>query len=182
MKKTGLASKILGGFIAFAVSGAAAFSACASGDGYLSLPENIDTSFKSYMDYRAITNTRSDQYKLQQEAYTDSDGIRCIGDDVCVAVGTAYAEKCGIRLEITLDSGNSFTAVVGDIKADRDTDKSNRYRPLGNGRGDMIEFIVETSKLDKTVRRMGSIGTYEKYSGNVTAIKVLDENDRAVLS
>ena len=34
----------------------------------------------------------------------------------------------------------------------------------------MVEFIVETEKLDDTVRIMGSVGEYEKYSGSVTAI------------
>ncbi len=142
---------------------------------YLNLPEDIDTSFKSYMDYRTITDRGSDQYRLQQEAFTDSDGIRRVNDDVCIAVGTAYAERCGIRFEITLDSGESFTAVAGDIKADRDTDSTNRYRPMSGGMGDMVEFIVETDKLDPYVRKTGSIGTYEKYSGNICSIRVLSD-------
>ena len=170
MKKTGF-------IFAFIISSALTLGAGAAEESYMPVPENIDTSFKSYMDYRAITNKRSVQYKLQQEAYTDSDGIRCVDDDVCIAVGTAYAQQCGVRLEISLDSGNTFTAVVGDIKANRDTDKTNRYFPLGKGRGDMIEFIVETDKLDKNVRRMGSIGTYEKYSGNVSSIRVIDDDE-----
>ena len=110
------------------------------------------------------------QYALQQEAYTDSLGIRRIDGDVCVALGTAYAEGCGERFEITLDSGNTFTAIVGDIKADCHTDPSNRYVELWEGHGDMVEFIVETEKLDDTVRIMGSVGEYEKYSGSVTSI------------
>lgn len=136
-----------------------------------SLPvPDIATDFKTYMDYRAITDTDSVQYALQQEAYTDSLGIRRIDGDVCVALGTAYAEGCGERFEITLDSGNTFTAIVGDIKADCHTDPSNRYVELWEGHGDMVEFIVETEKLDDTVRIMGSVGEYEKYSGSVTSI------------
>ena len=164
------------GIASIALSAAlTALNVSASGGGYLEVPEGIDTSFKSYMDYRTITVRSSDQYRLQQKAYTDDDGIRRIDDDVCVAVGTAYADRCGIRLEITLDSGESFTAVVGDIKADRDTDPSNRYHPLQSGCGDMVEFIVETDKLDSKVRRMGSIGTYSKYSGNIVSLRVIEE-------
>ena len=59
---------------------------------------------------------------------------------------------------------------MGDIKADCHTDPSNRYVELWEGHGDMVEFIVETEKLDDTVRIMGSVGEYEKYSGSVTAI------------
>lgn len=146
----------------------------ASAKDSLPLPD-VNTDFKTYMDYRCITNTRSVQYDMQQEAYTDDYGIRCIGGDVCVALGTGYAESCGERFEITLDSGNSFTAVVGDIKADSHTDPTNRYVELWEGCGDMIEFIVDTKKLDEEIRRMGSVGEYEQYSGNVTSIVRLDE-------
>lgn len=139
----------------------------------LPLPD-VDTDFKTYMDYRTITDKASLQYELQQQAYTDSLGIRRIGNDVCVALGTGYAEGCGERFEITLDSGNTFTAVVGDIKADCHTDSTNRYVELWEGSGDMVEFIVETEKLDKSVRLMGSIGEYEKYSGNVISIVSLE--------
>lgn len=140
----------------------------------LPLPD-VDTDFKTYMDYRAITNKRSVQYNLQQQAYTDDKGIRRIDDDVCVALGTGYAKKCGERFEITLDSGNSFTAIVGDIKSDAHTDPSNRYVELWEGHGDMIEFIVDTRELDRNIKIMGSIGEYEEYSGSVMSIVKLTE-------
>lgn len=140
----------------------------------LPLPD-VKTTFKTYMDYRAITDTSSIQYELQQQAYTDTQGIRRIGDDVCVALGTAYADSCGERFKIKLDTGNSFTAIVGDIKADCHTDSTNRYVELWDGHGDIVEFIVDTPKLDKKIRVMGSVGEYESYSGNVTAIIPLDE-------
>ena len=38
----------------------------------------------------------------------------------------------------------------------------------------MIEFIVDTPKLDKQIRIMGSIGEYDIYSGSVTSIVKLD--------
>lgn len=136
---------------------------------------DLDTSFKTYMDYRTITDTSSAQYDLQQHAYTDSQGIRRVDGDVCVALGTAYADSCGERFEITLDSGNSFTAVVGDIKADCHTDPSNRYVELWEGHGDMVEFIVETEELDDDIRLMGSIGEYDDYSGSVVSIVRLEE-------
>ncbi|MBQ7782671.1 MAG: hypothetical protein IJ368_01745 [Oscillospiraceae bacterium] len=139
----------------------------------LPLPE-VNTDFKTYMDYRKITDTASLQYDLQQEAYTDSMGIRRINSDVCIALGTGYAQSCGERFEITLDSGNTFTAIVGDIKADIHTDPTNRYVELWDDHGDMIEFIVDTPKLDKQIRIMGSIGEYDIYSGSVTSIVKLD--------
>lgn len=159
--------KTAGLFLALLMTNGTAFSVRAAEA--LPLPD-IDTSFKTYMDYRAITDTSSAQYELQQEAYTDSDGIRRVGDDVCIAVGSAYADNIGDRLEITLESGSTFTAVVGDFKADRDTDSMHMYYPVCEGMGDVTEFIADTSKLDRQVRVSGSIGSIEKYSGCISSI------------
>ncbi|MGN1089125.1 MAG: hypothetical protein ACI4Q6_01885 [Huintestinicola sp.] len=140
----------------------------------LPLPD-VDTDFKTYMDYRTITDTSSLQYALQEKAYTDSQGIRRIGDDVCVALGTGYTEGCGERFEITLDSGKEFTVIVGDIKADCHTDSTNRYVELWEGQGDVLEFIVDTKKLDRKVRLMGSVGEYDSYKGNISSIIPIED-------
>ena len=142
--------KMTAAVLSAALLAAVGSNACAY-DKSLPLPD-VNTEFKTYMDYRTITDTSSAQYDLQQHAYTDSQGIRRVDGDVCVALGTAYADSCGERFEITLDSGNSFTAVVGDIKADCHTDPSNRYVELWEGHGDMVEFIVETEELDDDIR------------------------------
>ena len=42
----------------------------------MNLPVNADGSFKSYMDYRKITNKSSKQWNLQQLAVTDEFGMR----------------------------------------------------------------------------------------------------------
>lgn len=141
-----------------------------------SLPiPDVDTDFKTYMDYRKITDTSSLQYALQEKAYTDSQGIRRIGDDVCVALGTGYTEGCGERFMITLDSGKEFSVIVGDIKADCHTDSTNRYVELWEGQGDVLEFIVDTKKLDKKVKLMGSIGEYDSYKGNISSIIPIED-------
>lgn len=129
-----------------------------------------DTSFKSYMDYRAITNIRSDQFKLQQECVTDSHGLRRYGEDYVIAVGSYYSKNIGDRLTIMLDNGDSFTAVVGDFKADDCTDTYHRYYAMSDGRKNVIEFIVDTDALDNKARRMGDISYIDGFSGNVIKI------------
>jgi hypothetical protein len=135
----------------------------------LEVPEG-DTSFKSYMDYRAITNIRSDQFKLQQDCVTDSHGLRRYGDDYVIAVGSYYSKNIGDRLTITLDNGDSFTAVVGDFKADDCTDIYHRYYAMSDGRKNIIEFIVDTDELDSKARIMGDISYIDGFSGNVIKI------------
>ena len=135
---------------------------------------DIDSDFKSYMDYRCITDTRSDQYKLQRDAFTDDNGLRMIDDYYCVALGTYYSDTIGDCFLITLDTGESFKVIVGDIKDDRHTDKSNRYCDMGNGKGNIVEFIVDTRYLDDYARRMGTISAIDGFEGNIETIEAID--------
>lgn len=132
----------------------------------------VDCSFKSYMSY-TLFGRSTPQYRLQQECYTDSQGIRRHGNDVCVALGSYYSTTIGDRFRITLDSGVSFTAVLADGKADRHTNSTNQYNVRPNGNGVAVEFLVDTSALDSSVRRSGNIGTYSNYSGDIVNIEKL---------
>lgn len=130
-----------------------------------------DTAFKSYMSYRAITNTRSAQYKLQQRCWTDDEGLRRLGDDYVIALGTYYADYIGERFKITLDTGESFTAVVGDFKANKHTDSKHQYYDSGNGRKNVVEFVVDTKELNRKARKMGDISYIEGFEGNIKSIE-----------
>lgn len=130
-----------------------------------------DTSFHGYMDYACITDINSLQYQLQLNCWTDSQGIRRQGDDVCIALGSYYGTEIGTRYLITTDTGNSFTAVLADCKADIHTDYNNQYRDTGNGFKNVVEFIVDTYALDPDVMSSGNIGTYSNYSGNIVSIQ-----------
>lgn len=132
---------------------------------------NGDTSFKSYMDYRSITNTESKQYRLQQNAYTNDYGLRMYDDMYMVAMGSYYVSEIGDIYRITLSNGTEFIAVAGDLKADRDTDINNQYHPMENGMRNVIEFIVDTKELNSKVRQSGTIGTYAEFDGNVISIE-----------
>lgn len=130
-----------------------------------------DTSFHGYMDYACITDINSLQYQLQLNCWTDSQGIRRQCDDVCIALGSYYGTEIGTRYLITTDTGNSFTAVLADCKADIHTDYNNQYRDTGNGFKNVVEFIVDTYVLDNDVMSSGNIGTYSNYSGNIVSIQ-----------
>lgn len=129
-----------------------------------------DTTFKSYMSWKAITNTDSEQYKLQKSCWTDKKGLRRHGQDYVIAMGSYYADYIGERFTITLDTGKSFTAVIGDFKDNRHTDETNKYTPMENGKKNVIEFVVDTSELDETARKMGDI-SYAGFKGNVESIE-----------
>lgn len=129
-----------------------------------------DTTFKSYMSWRSITNIDSEQYKFQKSCWTDKKGLRRYKQDYVIALGSYYADYIGQRFTITLDTGKTFTAVVGDFKADKHTDETNKYTPMEDGKKNVIEFIVDTDELDKTARKMGDI-SYAGFKGNVKSIE-----------
>lgn len=141
-----------------------------------------NTEFKTYMDYRCITDKTSDQYELQQFAWTDEDGFRRIGDDYIVAMGTYYAENVGDRFKITLDTDNEITVIIGDIKQDIHTDYFNQYTPIydENGiffSGNVLEFIVDTDVLPKVPRRLGTVSYFNYLQGNIKSIERIETEE-----
>jgi hypothetical protein len=139
----------------------------------LDLPTNTAGSFKTYMDYKTITTTTSKQWSLQQLATTDSKGFRRLNNDYIVAVGTFYSEEVGKQLKVTLDSGRSFTAIVGDIKQNRHTDSNNQYIPTN---GNIIEFIVDAEVLDPLALKLGNVSCLN-FEGNIISIEEVKMNE-----
>ncbi len=140
-----------------------------------SVPKN-NTSMKSYMDYRAITNKSSAQYKLQQKnsVYTDNEGFRRIGNNYMVAIGTYFESNVGQEVEIELSSGTKFNAIVSDIKSDKHTDSMHLSHPDGS----VVEFLVDQKNLLPIIRKMGDCSYSEviNLSGDVVSITIL-QND-----
>lgn len=135
----------------------------------LTVPD-MDTSFKAYEDYRRITNSRSMQYRMQQKAETDDNGLRVYHGRYMVALGTYYG-SVGDELTVTLDTGEVIDIVIGDIKADATTDKTNRYHPMDDGGANVLEFIVDTKKLSGDVKWAGDISEIDGFEGNVEKIE-----------
>ena len=111
------------------------------------------SSFKSYMDYRALTDTSSTQYEMQQRAYTDDNGLRKIDEHFCVAMGTYYGEL-GDILRIETDEGATWTVILSDIKSDVHTDSTHRYTTANHC---MMEFIVDTDAMNYEIKQSGTV-------------------------
>ena len=129
---------------------------------------SIDNSFKTYMSYTAITDKSSIQWDMQQSATTADNGIRMHDDRYMVAVGTYYSKECGEKFNIYLDNGHILYCVTGDIKANKDTDCTNRYI---EDNGNIIEFIVNTSTIDNLARKMGDMSYSDNLDGSVVKIE-----------
>ena len=133
---------------------------------------NIDFySFIAYMSYKRITCKNSSSYRIVHSklAYTDKLGYRRYKvqssqlsindqDDYIVAVGNFYKKKgsSGDRFLAITDTG-MYTVIIGDEKNNNHTDKLNMFTYHGKGKVNVLEFIVDTKKLEASVKRIGSV-------------------------
>jgi hypothetical protein len=146
----------------------------------LGVPD-IDNSFKTWMSYKAVTNRRSPQYKfIHTYGWCGTDGfMRCSGerdlgieqDYYLIALGSYYGTTIGTKYRITLDTGRVFYGALADCKSNRHTNSTNQY-VLKNG--NIVEFLVDTSKLNKDVKRAGSANVYTPLNGDVVKIEKMD--------
>jgi len=143
----------------------------------LDLPEEADGRFKTYMDYRKITNKNSKQWKLQEQAWTEGRGFRKIGEHFLVAVGTFYADEVGKELLIEFEDGERIKTIVGDIKQDKHTDPMNQYVPIN---GNIVEFIVDVEKLDPEVIRRGDV-SWLGLNGKIKSIWEVERYARKIV-
>lgn len=138
---------------------------------------NISTNIKLFTDYRYYDLWYTPHYRLQQVAWTDSYGLRRFNNDYIVALGSYYSVKIGDRFEITLTNGNIFTVIFGDGKADIDCDSKCMYTPCfdydGNQVANLLEFIIDETKLPKDVYEYGSIDKLEEFSGDIVKMVYL---------
>lgn len=139
----------------------------------VSLP-SIPTNIKSFTDYRVYNIEETPHYRLQNQCYTDQMGLRRLGEDYCVAVGSYYSSDIGDRFEVTLDTGFTFTAIVSDTKADYDTDEKHMYTPCvnynGENSGNLLEFIVDIESISKEMYAYGSVDYHSQFKGNIVSM------------
>ena len=128
-------------------------------------------AFKSYTDYRCLSRS-SAQWKLQEQAYTDENGLRKIDDCYLVALGSYYGIKLGTRYVVTLSTGKQFNIILCDVKDDRHTNGTHQYT---RANGCVLEFYVEADKIPKKVRQLGSISAIEEFKGSVVSIEKTTE-------
>ena len=140
----------------------------------------IDSSFKTWMSYRAVTDNQSPQYKfIHTYGWCDHEGfMRCTGekdlgiqdDYYLIALGSYYGTTIGTKYRITLDTGRVFYGVLADFKADIHTNSTNQH----GTNNDIIEFLVDTKRLNKSVKYHGTANVYMPLNGSVAKIERID--------
>ena len=129
------------------------------------------SSFMAFEDWRMISDTTTPAYQVThaEDTYTDEYGfirkpskmgafkVNSSADDYVVAMGTFYMthKTAGERFLIVTDKG-MFTVVIGDEKADKDTEEHNMFGWHGPYAG-VIEFVVDTHAIEKSAKLAGSM-------------------------
>ncbi len=143
---------------------------------------DINSSFKAYMDYRKITNTSSDQYKLiQTKGYTDEYGFMRVNSEgeidngeayYMIALGSYYGTEIGTKYRIKTDTGKTFYGILADCKDDIHTDPTNRYTTVGTP--NVVEFLVDSNTLIHTVKYHGTANHHEPLNGKIISIEKIE--------
>lgn len=146
----------------------------------LGVPD-INSSFKTYMSYTAVTDKQSPQYKyINTYGWTDEQGFMRSGADwdmginddyYLIALGSYYGTEIGTKYKITLDTGKVFYGVLADCKDNRHTNSTNQYVSHNKN---IVEFIVNTKILNKDVKYHGSANVYAPLNGSITSIERID--------
>ena len=142
---------------------------------------NINSSFKTWMDYRCITCKTSAQYKLGTEwGWTDSQGFRRVNgerdlgitdDYYMIALGPYYGTTMGTKYRFTTDKGKVFYGILSEAKGYGEYNATGQY---GMANKDIVECLIDENSLNRLVMQMGSANWYEPLSGRITKIERID--------
>lgn len=120
------------------------------------------SSFKSWMDYRAITSIGSAQFKLQLKATTDPYyGFRMIDGYIAVAMGSQYG-PVGTKYIIEFEDGKVIQAIIGDIK----------HLGCQSKDGSMLEFIIDSKSIPILQKTSGNFNSV--FNGSISMIREVE--------
>lgn len=152
---------------------------------------------KSWMPGLRHWDETSPQYTFYNtvETYTDNDGFLRQGEDYVVALGQKFGIEKGTRYEVLMESGQTFTVVLGESKATTDSNYSatGLYHILG-GQANVLEFLMGCNRSAAGEPNMskykGEVKTCpksdseyvgmieEKFPGELTSItKIVDDSE-----
>lgn len=132
------------------------------------------SGYKSWMPYTAITASGSPQYKMQRRyGYTGKYGIRMVKGRFCVAIGSHFKIRIGQYFDLVLANGTVIKCILGDEKADRDTDGSNIF----SRNGCCSEFLIDRGSLARSIRLSGDVSSAcKKWKSRVKKIRIYKKN------
>lgn len=129
------------------------------------MPLYSNSESKLWMDYRAVTDTRSKQYHILRNSEIGSDGILRYNGYICVALGQRYG-RVGDKFSIKIHN-HEVKAIMADAKRWEDTQGGNGWNdPYGN----VLEIIVHDGSINSRSKAMGDMNYTDTLHGPVREI------------
>ena len=139
----------------------------------MDVPSN--NGFKSYMDYRKITDKSSSQYALLSSYEDTTCGICSVDGRYTIAIGSYYTTEVGARIDLVMENGSIVPCIAADCKKNEHTDAMNQQHLVD---GSVIEFVVNTDILSDKVKYDFGDCSYadERLKGEIKEIRVYVKN------
>ena len=142
---------------------------------YKSYSSPSSSTFKSYEDADCITDCiKLHHGRLKKKYRLDyQSGVWMVGNRYCIAVGSYYTNKVGVKIDLVLSSRNGRKHTLKCITADSKADKDTIYNHRIHKDGSVAEFVVNTNSLSKKTRLMGDVSYAGKqFKGSIVKIKI----------
>lgn len=123
---------------------------------------------KTVLPYKAF-GKRSNQAKLQSLCETNEVGLRMYDGRYTIAVGTYFNMQIGQYFDLVLNNGTVIPCIMGDLKADIDTDSRGLFTEAS---GCMTEFIVDRTYLPN---KNSATYCYEEWNSRVVNVVVYNK-------
>lgn len=132
------------------------------------------SSVKTYMNYKAITNKSSTQWKYITNHMTVGDDgyLRDKDGNIGVALGSHFG-PIGSKYEVVLDTGITFNVVKIEAKADQHVNNGCQHKTDGS----VIEFVIDSSKMKKSSNGYiwsGNFNNNPNFKGKIKAMYKID--------
>ena len=126
------------------------------------------------ISYKNAFAVNSEQAMLQEDCFTDDNGIRYITINgkkcLCAALATAYSAEIGTVFAVTLHCGEKMYVICADFKNPLSEAGEPVYgTPCTNYDGEdalgLIEFVVDWTKLPRVVKDAGTFTILPNFGG-----------------
>lgn len=153
-------------------------------DAPIDISEVAEANTKTYMKYQTLgydSWNRQGHLARQSKAYTGEYSLRMIDGRIFIAVGSYYCRQVGTYIDVLLEDGTVLPCIMGDAKANKDTDITHRYQKYDKS---VIEFIIDSPGKDrrdysyfKTMYPQvhGNFSNIPEFSSPVKGLRVYDK-------
>jgi len=127
--------------------------------------------FKSFESSSLITYGKAGE--INRMAKTNEDGLKMVNGRYLVAIGTRFGVSVGQYFDLVLKNGVVIPCIMGDTKADEDTDNSNTMTVHSKC---VSEFIVSQSALPESVAISGDVSVLYDWDAPVVEVIVYENS------